>query len=198
MLVIHHSGTTEAYREFTSLHRRASYRRLWGALTGRRHHLLDLAAIQPRGAVQGRHHAGVRLVPIDQIRGSEGRSQDFDADFRPLKLHNRERWVNIALARRADVTLPLVELIQIGDRYFVRDGHHRISVAKAHGQLEIEAEVIGWDLPVSTAAPSTTQPTSAQAPQPRWITSGLQVVGQLLVSLVARFVPEMAPLPRRV
>jgi hypothetical protein len=37
-------------------------------------------------------------------------------------------------------------LIQVGDDYFVRDGHHRISVARAFGREQIDAEVIVWDL----------------------------------------------------
>lgn len=80
-------------------------------------------------------------VPLDRIVGSEGRSEDFDAEFRPLKSHNQERWIGIAAARRMGVVLPPVELVPDGDRYYVRDGHHRISVAKALGQVEIEAVI---------------------------------------------------------
>lgn len=82
------------------------------------------------------------LIPIDQIVGTESRSGDFDRHFRPLKMHIRERWISIAAARRTGVILPAVELIQASDGYYVRDGHHRISVAKALGQLAIEAQVV--------------------------------------------------------
>jgi hypothetical protein len=57
------------------------------------------------------------------------------------------------------VALPPVALVQIGDFYFVLDGHHRISVAQAYGQRDIEARVTAWrvsgPLPweASTAAP---------------------------------------------
>ena len=37
-------------------------------------------------------------------------------------------------------------LVKVGDKYFVLDGHHRISVAKALGQESIEAEVTVWDV----------------------------------------------------
>jgi hypothetical protein len=80
-------------------------------------------------------------VPMDQIQGSEGREHDFDLDFNPLQSHNMDRWVNVAVARQLGISLPPVELVQVGQIYFVRDGHHRISVAKALGQREIEAEV---------------------------------------------------------
>lgn len=85
---------------------------------------------------------GTVVVPLEKIVGSEGRSDDFDASFRPLKKHLRERWINVATARRAGVALPAVELVQDGNVYYVRDGHHRISVARALGQLEIDARVV--------------------------------------------------------
>jgi len=44
------------------------------------------------------------------------------------------------------VTLPLVDLVQVGDVYFVRDGHHRISVARAFGQESIDAQVTVWEV----------------------------------------------------
>jgi len=80
------------------------------------------------------------------IRGSEGRCQDFDADFRPLKELSRERWMAIAAAWKLGTELPPVQLVQIRDLYFVRDGHHRISVARAMRQENIDAEVTVWEV----------------------------------------------------
>jgi hypothetical protein len=80
-------------------------------------------------------------VPICQIRGSEGRCSDFDRNFNPLQDHNRVRWLRIAAARQRGRSLPPVELVQVGDFYFVRDGHHRVSVARALGQPFIAARV---------------------------------------------------------
>jgi hypothetical protein len=54
------------------------------------------------------------------------------------------RWLSVAAARDQDEVLPPVVLVRVGDVYFVRDGHHRISVALALGQLDIEAEVTIW------------------------------------------------------
>jgi hypothetical protein len=119
--------------------------KVWSALTGRSRRLLDLAAIRDAYDVRSRHAAGTRAVPIDEIRGSEGRSEDFDADFRPLRPHSKHRWMRIAIARQRGDTMPPVELIQVGDGYFVRDGHHRISVARALGQTEIDAQVTVWE-----------------------------------------------------
>jgi len=85
-------------------------------------------------------------VSVRDIRGSEGRCGDFDADFHPLQGRTRNRWVGIAAAREMGTPMPPVKLIRIGDLYFVRDGHHRISVARAMGQEAIEAEVTAWEV----------------------------------------------------
>jgi hypothetical protein len=84
------------------------------------------------------------MVAIDQIVGSECRVADFDRDFNPLQDHTRERWLNIAKTRLRGCYLPPVILIQMGEHYFVRDGHHRISVARALGLNEIEAKIEVW------------------------------------------------------
>jgi hypothetical protein len=119
---------------------------LWSALTGRERRLMRLSEVQSRCRVRGSHYAGVRTVSIDEIQGSEGRCADFDTRFRPLRSHNKGRWASVAKARLKGVTLPLVELVQVGDVYFVRDGHHRISVARAFGQESIDAEVTVWQV----------------------------------------------------
>jgi len=85
---------------------------------------------------------GTVVVPLNKIVGTEGRSEDFDAEFNPLKKHNRERWISVAVARQIGAILPAVELVQVGNDYYVRDGHHRISVAKALGQLDIDALIV--------------------------------------------------------
>jgi hypothetical protein len=94
---------------------------------------------------------------MDRIRGSEGRSDDFDCDFNPLHTRTRDRWMSVAIARSQGETLPLVELIQLGEDYFVRDGHHRISVARELSEEYIDAIVIVLELElVSAPLPTTT------------------------------------------
>jgi hypothetical protein len=119
---------------------------VWMQLTGRSHRLLPLKEVLASCSRRGSHYAGLKTVPIRQIRGSEGRCQDFDGDLRPIQPHNQSRWLSVATACQMSVSLPPVELIQVGQVYFVRDGHHRISVAKALGQEHIEAEVTLWDV----------------------------------------------------
>jgi hypothetical protein len=86
-------------------------------------------------------YAGQKDVALDDIRGTEGRQNDFDDRFNPLSDRMRQRWQNVAKAFYEGVSLPPVELIQVGGIYFVRDGHHRISVARALGQTTICARV---------------------------------------------------------
>jgi len=120
--------------------------RIWSGLRGQSRRLLDLNTVAAASATGDRRSAGTQIVPICQIRGSEGRCDDFDRAFRPLKGHTEERWVSVAKAYLRGLGLPPVELIQIGEIYFVRDGHHRISAAAALGQQEIDAVVTIWQV----------------------------------------------------
>jgi hypothetical protein len=117
---------------------------VWSALTGRSRRLFTLADIDATCTVHARRHAGIRTVPIDQIRGTQDRGHDFDRDFNPLQDRTERRWLGIAAARELGKALPPVDLVQVGNVYFVRDGHHRISVARALGQRDIEANVMVW------------------------------------------------------
>ncbi len=134
-------SNSQLLEEFRRLRNRAVRRQWWAALTGKRYALLSLYERQMLQETKTSRYAGIQLVPIAKIRGSASRVTDFDAGFRPLQMHNSQRWVNIAQAYHRAEALPPVELVQIGDIYFVNDGHHRISVAKLLGQQEIEAEV---------------------------------------------------------
>ena len=117
---------------------------LWRALTRRPRHLLALDEIDAVCTPNHDHHAGTRTVPIRQIRGSQSRSRDFDPNFNPIQDHTKVRWLSVARARQHGKSLPPVKLVRVEDIYFVQDGHHRISVARALGQQDIEAEVTLW------------------------------------------------------
>lgn len=104
-------------------------------------HLQDLdTAIQGK-KVRSRRYLGLCSIQMDQIRGSEGRSRDFDRNFNPVQERSRARWIRIAAARLCGQAMPPVELIQVGASYFVCDGHHRISVARAFGEKYMDAIV---------------------------------------------------------
>lgn len=177
------SMRSSAGEAFRALHGQALWGQRWGVLTGRQHKLLSLTEVAQNSRAQTRRHAGLQLVPIAKICGSEGRCDDFDADFRPLKGHNCERWISVAVARRQDVALPPVELVQVDDNYFVRDGHHRISVAKLEGQLEIEAEVTLWHGMGRTESVKEIAQSIHQPRQPRYTDRLLMAVGKWFVNV---------------
>jgi ParB/Sulfiredoxin domain len=80
--------------------------------------------------------------PLDAIKGTTepNRAAQFDEDFRPSKL-TRRRWQSVWLAFHRGATLPPISVVQVGDAYAIRDGHHRVSVAKALGAPSIPAIV---------------------------------------------------------
>jgi hypothetical protein len=117
----------------------------WASLTRQSWRLLNLAEIEATCIESTRYSVGLQTVRLEQIRGSQGRCQDFDRHFYPLHDHLASRWMRVATAWHLGIALPPVELVQVGEIYFVRDGHHRISVAKAFGQTEINAEVRVWE-----------------------------------------------------
>jgi hypothetical protein len=145
---------------FDQAHFRAQIGLLKSWLLGRANRLLHLGSAVADSQLREARYAGVRSLPIRHIRGSEGRCHDFDADFRPLKTHNKSRWLRLAAAWQQGVVLPPVLLIQVADAYFVRDGHHRISVARAFGREQIEAEVIVWDM--VRRPPEMSEPVTGQ------------------------------------
>jgi hypothetical protein len=134
---------------------KGSLGKMYAFLTGHSRSLLDLATEVSKRKIRSQHYAGTRTVPINRIKGSEGRSGDFDCDFNPMNTNTIDRWMSIASARSCGDTLPLIELTQVGSDYYVRDGHHRISVARALGEEYADARVIILELePVSTSLPS--------------------------------------------
>ena len=90
----------------------------------------------------GQHDLGLQVVPLDAIVGSVDRTVDFDRGLRPTSGRLRSRWERINAAQRRGEALPPVSLYKVGDLYFVRDGHHRVSVAKSLGRADIDAYVV--------------------------------------------------------
>ena len=81
---------------------------------------------------------GLRAVSLDRMVGSVDRGRDFDRRFRPTSARSRGRWEQIAAAARRGEAFPPIDAVQVGELYFVRDGHHRVSVARALGRADID------------------------------------------------------------
>jgi len=96
------------------------------ALLRRAHALLDLETLS-QNQVRAQRYGGIRPVSLERICGSLGRTGDFNSRFHPLENRLRDHWVSIAIARRRNAPLEAVALIQVGECYFVKDGHRRIS-----------------------------------------------------------------------
>jgi hypothetical protein len=136
----------DALELYRSVLWRARLRRWWSGLVRRLHPLPTAYQPEATNIAGGGYPVGICDVPIRQIRCSESRPEDFDADLRPLQKRTQGRWLSIARARLMGAALPPVELLQVRDVYCVRDGHHRISVARAMGQEYVEGEVLVWEL----------------------------------------------------
>ncbi len=154
-------------RLFARARERGQRGRFWERLARRPQNLMALGQVREACAIDGHVDAGARVVSISQIRGSESRSGYFDCDFNPLYDRARGRWLNIARARRQGKRLPPVSLVRVGDIYFVMDGHHRISVARALGESDIEARVtilqvagrLPWETPEQDLGPRRARKT---------------------------------------
>src|SRR3954454_19430017 len=84
---------------------------------------------------------GVQTIPLECIVGTVDRQRgEFDRAFRPAA-GTRGRWESIAAARRRGESMPPIDVFKVGELYFVQDGHHRVSVARAHGDTHVDAHV---------------------------------------------------------
>jgi hypothetical protein len=134
----------DAQHDFVRVRRRATAARLAARL---RLEADDVGVILPFEEVLealgfvSEQRVGLSVVPLDVIVGTVDRARDFDRRFRPTSQRGRSRWEQIAAAVRRGEAMPPIDLLQIGEIYFVRDGHHRVSVAHALGLRDIDAYV---------------------------------------------------------
>lgn len=151
-----------AGQEYQQARRRAFWRHMTGLLRGYPQYLLSFEEVQDKLRASNQSYVGVMPVEVDKIAGSVGRYRDFDRAFLPLQGHTSQRWREIAQAFHQERVLPPVKLYRVGDAsgegevYFVRDGHHRVSVARSLGAKYIDAEVIAVRTRVPIA-PDTTE-----------------------------------------
>jgi hypothetical protein len=137
-------SSADAQTDFMRARRRAIIARLAARLRGEPD---DVGVILPYEEVvealgfMSERSIGLRVVPLEAIVGTIDRGRDFDRRFRPISGRVRSRWEQIAAAARRGDALPPVDLVKVGEIYFVRDGHHRVSVARALARGDIDAYV---------------------------------------------------------
>jgi hypothetical protein len=134
----------DAQHDFLRARRQATLARLVARLRGEPN---DVGVILPYEEVVAalgfvsERSAGAKVVALEAIVGTVDRGREFDRSFRPTSGRVRSRWEHIAAAMRRGDSMPPVDLVRIGEIYFVRDGHHRVSVARALGRSDIDAYV---------------------------------------------------------
>src|SRR5919199_1057490 len=134
--------------DFDRARRKAFWRRIAASVLRRDNALLSFEDTRQQLRLQAQHYRGMRTVDVQQIVGSVGRYRDFDRAFLPRQATTRGRWQSIDRAFHEMVPLPPIELYQLGQTYFVKDGNHRVSVAREMGQQFIDAYVIELNTPV--------------------------------------------------
>lgn len=139
--MLSHQTTKAEHRDFHAARRQALIAGILDAVLHQPRELLRFEDVRVRLNVRGQHAIGRQEVPIDHIVGTEGRYADFDRRFLPRSDKLMQRWSSIDRVMLAHGELPPVDLWKIGDIYFVRDGHHRVSVARQLGRQYVDAEV---------------------------------------------------------
>src|SRR6516165_1705863 len=91
--------------------------------------------------MRGERRLGLQTIRLDTVVGTVDSTRDFDRRFRPTSGRVRERWERLALAQRRGESIPPIDVYRIGELHFVKDGHHRVSIALATGQTTIDAYV---------------------------------------------------------
>jgi hypothetical protein len=105
------------------------------------HLILPFEEVVDALGFQSEKRLGLQSIALDSIVGTVDRGREFDRDFRPTSGRSRRRWENIALAERSGKSMPPIDVYRVGELHFVKDGHHRVSVARAQGRDTIDAYV---------------------------------------------------------
>jgi len=141
-----------AIQDFDSARARAFRRSLRTILTGRVPRLRSMEPVLKAAGIEARAAGGVQEIPIDKIVGSvapDAKAGEFDPGFLPLNRRMRERWTRIYREMVEGDELPPIDVYKVDDKYYLIDGHHRVSVARNLGRPALNARVIN----VRTRAP---------------------------------------------
>ncbi|MBN1440476.1 MAG: universal stress protein [Anaerolineales bacterium] len=150
-------GFSLAREDFRRARQQAALQEVLSRFTGKSADLLSFEEVRDKlHAIGSGVSRGVRNIPLDAIVGSVGRYTDFSRTFLPKNPNDEERWARVMalVTDPAGGGLPPIEVIKLGDAYFVQDGHHRVSVARQLGASTIEAYVneISTPIPLSPDA----------------------------------------------
>ncbi len=143
-------------RIFRSAQRRAFVQDVLAELSGRSSNLLSFEQVREQLKLTVPvQEASIQEIPLDKIVGSVGRYRDFNRAFLPRAQIDPGRWIRIEQLQ-GKVDLPPIDVFKVGDVYFVRDGNHRVSVARARKYKTIRARVV--EVPVRVPLEAHTSP----------------------------------------
>jgi hypothetical protein len=142
------SLTPESAKEFADARRQAFIEGWFNFFTGRPNDLLSFEEVRQNLRLQDSAYKGLQEVEVDKIVGSVGRYRDFTRSFLPKSDQSSERWRRVDAVVH-DYGFPPIDVYKVGDVYFVRDGNHRVSIARTHKAETIEAYVIEYKTPVA-------------------------------------------------
>lgn len=130
-----------ALRDFQRARQQAALEAILARLTGRSADLLSYDEVRHKLRAREAALRELKDISINAIVGSVGRYQDFTRSFLPKHDSDADRWARVYVAVDGLSGLPPIEVYQLGDAYFVRDGHHRVSVARQLGATYVQAYV---------------------------------------------------------
>lgn len=130
-----------AISDFRRARSQAVLKEIIARFTGESTQLLSYEEVRRKLKAQEGPARGLQDIPLDAIVGSVGRYFDFTRDFLPRQATDEGRWARVKVAVSDLTGLPPIEVYQIGDVYFVKDGNHRVSVARQLGATHIQAYV---------------------------------------------------------
>jgi hypothetical protein len=141
----------EARERFRRQVNQAQVGDLLSLITGSDTDLISYHEVANRLRARQQIEMGTQMIPLDRIVGSVGRYRDFTRTFLPRASVNEERWTRLDAAMNSMEGWPPIEVFKIGEVYFVKDGNHRVSVARANGNTHIEAYVteVATDVPLT-------------------------------------------------
>jgi hypothetical protein len=138
----------EGVSRFQNARMQAFWEESLALLRGKPSELLSFDDIRERLRLGDESYRGVQDIPIDKIVGSVGRYRDFTSNFLPRRGKMQERWSRVYAKATSMEGLPPIEVFKVGDAYFVRDGNHRVSVARQMKNKTIEAYVTELRSPI--------------------------------------------------
>lgn len=141
----------EAQQDFNKARSQEAFSRIMSLLNPTSEEMLSLQEVKDLLRPKTETYRGMQTVEIDRIVGSEGRYRDFNKRFLPKHEYLRNRWMRVDKAHLQHIILPPIRLYEVGGVYFVRDGNHRVSVARSQGVKAIDAEVVSLDSEIELA-----------------------------------------------